>query len=237
MRYQVAAEIRADLKRLRRETDSSGRVTPAAARKCPQAWPCRFRARPLQWRFACLRRRVRAERVQFGGDASGGAAQNRHGFNGLVLLALVAAAAFGIYSFLSRDKSVGVRSFYGDAGDGDGQSLACGDIARRELHSERAARWRAGKLVAAQRAHQQQHADRSAFGRSYTAALRFSPDGNSIYFVRAMKRPRKTCIVCTARRCWVVAPNASSTISAATSAFRPTGPHRVHALQAQRRRR
>ena len=29
MRYQVAAEIRADLKRLRRETESSGRAFPA----------------------------------------------------------------------------------------------------------------------------------------------------------------------------------------------------------------
>jgi serine/threonine protein kinase len=58
MRYQVAAEIRADLKRLRRETDSSGRISSSSAAQLPAARRFRHRDLPARSR-RFLRRRCR----------------------------------------------------------------------------------------------------------------------------------------------------------------------------------
>ena len=76
MRYQVAAEIRADLKRLRRETDSSGRVSSSSSfasirqRSRPAV---RLRAGRDSSRFFD----IRANRIQFLCAAGRGPAQSR----------------------------------------------------------------------------------------------------------------------------------------------------------------
>ena len=100
MRYQVAAEIRADLKRLRRETDSSGRVSSGSGRKflaaCPSAlWldagngaRCFFGSVQVSSASSSTSVRQVAEQHKFG-----------VALTSVILLGLVAAAAFGIYSY------------------------------------------------------------------------------------------------------------------------------------------
>ena len=169
MRYQVAAEIRADLKRLRRETDSSGRVSSSSGSQSSGSVAVPLSRVPRrQWRPPLLRRPCQA--ASSSRAASGGAAQI--GIGAHVGNPARAGSCGGLRRlFLSFAQEIhGVRKLHGYTGDGDGQSVARGDIARRELHSQRAARRRPAKPVAAQRAHQEQHADRSAFGRSFTTA-------------------------------------------------------------------
>ena len=111
LRYQVAAEIRADLKRLRRETDSSGRVTSSGSAQLstvdaalpqsgstPAAAPAASSA-TLQTASSSAVRQV--------------ASQHKLGvtLTSLILLGLVAAAAFGIYSFVSHKKTTPFEHF------------------------------------------------------------------------------------------------------------------------------
>jgi eukaryotic-like serine/threonine-protein kinase len=99
LRYQVAAEMRADLKRLRRETDSSGRVVTAEGSSRISAGaaspPSGTTTVPACSPSAATRSTV----LQVAGRHKMGIA-----VASLVVLALVAAAAFGVYSLLSRKK-------------------------------------------------------------------------------------------------------------------------------------
>ncbi len=112
MRYQVAAEIRADLKRLRRETDSSGRVSGSSA-----AQSSGTTVLPLSGSTPAMAAVASSGSVQIASGSSSTvrqvASQHKMGavLTSVILLVLVAAAAFGIYSFLSRKKAAPFESF------------------------------------------------------------------------------------------------------------------------------
>jgi eukaryotic-like serine/threonine-protein kinase len=110
MRYQVAAEIRADLKRLRRETDSSGRVSPSSSSQASGSG-----AVPLSGSAPAVAPAAPSTSVQTASSSSVRQVAGQHKAGlvlaSVILLALVAAAAFGIYSYVSRKKSVGFENF------------------------------------------------------------------------------------------------------------------------------
>lgn len=112
MRYQVAAEIRADLKRLRRETDSSARVPSSSSSQTLGSG-----AVPLSGSTAAVAPALPSASVETASSSSSSvrqvAGQHKAGLAlvSVILLALVAAAAFGIYSYVSRKKSAGFENF------------------------------------------------------------------------------------------------------------------------------
>src|SRR5271168_571164 len=111
MRYQVAAEIRADLKRLRRETDSSGRVSSSGS----AAQVSGSVAVPLSGSTPAVAPAASSGSVQTASASAVREVAKQHKLGSaitvVVLLALVAAAAFGIYSFLARKKAAGFEHF------------------------------------------------------------------------------------------------------------------------------
>src|SRR6204780_1831469 len=112
MRYQVAAEIRADLKRLRRETDSSGRISSSSSSSAQVSGSV---AVPLSGSTPAMAPAASSGSVQTSSASAVREVAKQHNFRRaltlVVLLALVAAAAFGIYSFLSRKQSAGFEHF------------------------------------------------------------------------------------------------------------------------------
>ena len=111
MRYQVAAEIRADLKRLRRETDSSGRVSGSSAAQSSGnvILPLSSASTPAMVTAGS------SASVQTASSSSVRQVAGQHKLGltltSIILLVLVAAAAFGVYSYLSRKKSAAFESF------------------------------------------------------------------------------------------------------------------------------
>jgi serine/threonine protein kinase len=105
MRYQVAAEIRADLKRLRRETGSSSSSSRASGSG----------AVPLSASAPAVVPAAISTSVQTASSSSVRQVAGQHKVGlvlaSVILIALVAAAAFGIYSYVSRKKSAGFESF------------------------------------------------------------------------------------------------------------------------------
>ncbi len=166
MRYQVAAEIRADLKRLRRETDSSGRVSSSSS---SQVSGQRHRTdfvgfdssngagRVLRLGANCIRfRRARSSQAtqiwirSHSGNSS--RAGSRRRFRHLFL---------PLAPQIRR-----LRTFHRHARHRNRQSLTRRHFARRELHPQRATRRRPAKPVAPQRSNEEQHANRPALRRS-----------------------------------------------------------------------
>jgi eukaryotic-like serine/threonine-protein kinase len=106
LRYQSAAEIRADLRRLKRETDADHRASPAAAEE-PVAAPAGILAEPA------------AEKAGTGPHASSSSAvavaarEHKWGVAATVAVALVlvAAAGYGLYTFLNRPAPVPFQNF------------------------------------------------------------------------------------------------------------------------------
>jgi eukaryotic-like serine/threonine-protein kinase len=110
MRSQVAAEIRADLKRLRRETDSSGRGSSSSSSQESGSGTV-----PLSGSAPVVAPAVASTSVQTASSSSVRQVAGQHKAGlvlaAVILLALVAAAAFGIYSYVSRKKFAGFESF------------------------------------------------------------------------------------------------------------------------------
>jgi Tol biopolymer transport system component/F0F1-type ATP synthase membrane subunit c/vacuolar-type H+-ATPase subunit K len=184
MRYQGAAEIRADLKRLRRETDASGRAYSSGGSQASGSG-----AVPLSGSVQAAAVSAPSIAVQTASSSGVQAAAAQPKTKLIVaLLALVAvvAAAFGIYSYVSRKKSSAFESFTvtpvtetGKASlaaispdgkyilnvqhDGGQQSLWLRNVPTRSTT----------QIVP------------PSDDRYYD--LNFSPDGNSIYFVKAEK--------------------------------------------------
>jgi serine/threonine protein kinase len=111
MRYQVAAEIRADLKRLRRETDSSGRISSSSGSQSAAGivLPLSSGSTPAMSPAASSASVPAAS----GSTVLQVAGQHKLGLTltSVILLALVAAAAFGIYSVFSHKKTTAFESF------------------------------------------------------------------------------------------------------------------------------
>jgi serine/threonine protein kinase len=112
MRYQVAAEIRADLKRLRRETDSSGRLAASGSSQMsgstavPLSGSAPAPTHPSSASAPSVSTKSSSAVLQVAGQHKIGTA-----LTAIVLFALVAAAAFGIYSFMSRKNALAFEHF------------------------------------------------------------------------------------------------------------------------------
>jgi serine/threonine protein kinase len=182
MRYQVAAEIRADLKRLRRETDSSGRVTTSSGSQLSAS-----AAVPISGSAAAVPR-VSSAAAPSGSSSAVMQVAGQHKIGailtGVVLLALVAAAAFGIYSFLSRNKSVAFDHFTVTPVTETGKaSLAAispdGNYILNVQHdSGQESLWLRNVPT-------NSNTQIVPPSDDIYRGLKFSPDGNFIYFVRA----------------------------------------------------
>jgi len=107
IRYQVAAELRADLKRLQRESDS-GRTPVAAGATGPAAALGASRA------VAAATASALAQPAKSSGSVIVAAAKENKLGTGLivaVLVVLLAAAGYGFYSLLERSKHVPFENF------------------------------------------------------------------------------------------------------------------------------
>ena len=101
MRYQVAAELRADLKRLQREIDSGSRpasTQKSAARVSAVSEPASSQARVTPSGSSAIVDAARKHKIGTGLGILG-------------ILAVVAAAAFGIYSIVIRSRHVPFDTF------------------------------------------------------------------------------------------------------------------------------
>jgi serine/threonine protein kinase len=109
MRYQVAAEIRADLKRLRRETDSSGRVSSSSSSQASGS-----AAVPLSGSTPAVAQPYPSTSVPTASSsscaASRGPAQSRIGSRVGHPARAGGGGGFGIYSYVSRKKSAGLKA-------------------------------------------------------------------------------------------------------------------------------
>jgi serine/threonine protein kinase len=187
MRYQVAAEIRADLKRLRREADSSGRLAASGSSQVSGST-----AVPLSGSAAASTLPSSASTPSVSTKSSSAvlqvAGQHKMGtvFTALVLLALVAASAFGVYSFMSRKKAAAFEHF------------TVSPVTETGKASLAALSPDANYILNVQReAGQQSLWLRNVPTKSNTQivppsddqyrSLSFSPDGNSIYFTKDEK--------------------------------------------------
>ena len=101
MRYQVAAELRADLKRLQREIDSGSRVAStqkSAARVSAVSMPPSTQARVTPSGSSAIVDAARKHKIGTGLGILG-------------ILVVIAAAAFGIYSIVVRSRHVPFDTF------------------------------------------------------------------------------------------------------------------------------
>ncbi len=186
MRYQVAAEIRADLKRLRRETDSSRRVSSASDSHASVNV-----ATPISGSAPSMA--ATSGPVQAASSSSVSTVRQAAGDHKLkvvlasvLLLGLVAAAAFGINFYLSRKTSTAFESF------------AVTSVTETGKASLAAVSPDANYILNVQREGGQQSLWlRNIPTKSNTQivppsddryySVHFSPDGNSIYFMKDEK--------------------------------------------------
>ena len=111
LRYQHAADIRSDLKRLQRDSSSSGRQSPSGTEQSSSQVsaayvpPASNPSSPAQTSTA----------RHASGSSSVVAVAKEHKFGlagiGVVVLVLIAAGAFGVYEFLSRSGPVPFQNF------------------------------------------------------------------------------------------------------------------------------
>jgi serine/threonine protein kinase/Tol biopolymer transport system component len=97
LRYQHASEMRAELQRLRRDTDSSRHSAVASPESAPSAPAAVQPAHPSGSGSAVV---AAAREHKFG-----------IGVTSVVVVLLVAAAAYGVYAFLSRSRPVPFQNF------------------------------------------------------------------------------------------------------------------------------
>jgi serine/threonine protein kinase len=187
MRYQVAAEIRADLKRLRRETDSSGRLAASGSSQLsgstavPVSGSAPAPTLPSSASTPSVSTKSGSAVLQVAGQHKFGTA-----LTAVILIALAAAAAFGIYSFFSRKNASAFEHF------------TVTPITETGKASLAALSPDANYILNVQReAGQQSLWLRNVPTKSNTQivppsddqyhSLSFSPDGNSIYFTKDEK--------------------------------------------------
>src|SRR6202050_4919451 len=98
LRYLSAADLRGDLKRLKRDTESGRKSAQAASASAP--------AIPISASPAATAEVFSAERTPGSSAVVSAARQNKlsAGLRAGIVVVLVAAAAYGIYAFLTRDR-------------------------------------------------------------------------------------------------------------------------------------
>jgi eukaryotic-like serine/threonine-protein kinase len=185
MRYQVAAEIRADLKRLRRETDSSARVSGSTASQSSGSV-----AIPASGSAPAMAPAASSTSVQTASSSSVRQVAGQHklglALTSVILLVLVATAVFGVYSLLSRKPSAGFESFTVTTVTETGRAslAALSPDANYILNVQRDGGTQSLWLRNVPTKSNTQIVSPS--DDRYLGAS-FSPDGNSIYFVKFEK--------------------------------------------------
>jgi serine/threonine protein kinase len=185
MRYQVAAEIRADLKRLRREADSSGRLAAGGSSQISGST-----ALPLSGVAPALPSSASTPSVSTKSSSAVLQVAGQHKFGtaltAVILLALVAAAAFGIYSLMSRKKAAAFEHFTVSPVTETGKAslAAISPDANYILNVQRDGGQRSLWLRNVPTKSNTQIVPPSD---DQYRSLSFSPDGNSIYFTKDEK--------------------------------------------------
>jgi serine/threonine protein kinase len=172
LRYQSAADLRGDLKRLKRDTDSGRKSSQAISAASPSALP------PAPVSSSASGSRNRSAVITAAGQNKVGL-----GIGALIALGLIAAAAYGVYAFLGHSRptpfqniavtkvtETGKASLAAISPDGKYILNVMDDAGKESLWLRNVPSNSNTQVLPPVPAH-------------YTG-LRFSPDGNYLYFVR-----------------------------------------------------
>jgi serine/threonine protein kinase len=172
LRYQHASDIRTDLQRLKRDTDSS-RQTPAAQAEAAES--------------ASASASASVQPAHASGSSAVVTVAKQHklglGIGSLVAILLVAAAAYGIYAMFSRSKPVPFQNFAVSKATVAGKAtlVAISPDGKYLLHVMEDGGQQSLLLQNIPTNSTTQVVAPGPFGYQ---GLRFSPDGNYLYFLR-----------------------------------------------------
>jgi serine/threonine protein kinase len=151
LRYQSAADLRGDLKRLKRDTESGRKHAPTVSSA----------AVPVAADSIAVTTDARSAPRASGSSAVVAAARQHKlgtGVTAGIVVVLVAAAAYGIYAFLGRSRPAPFQNFAVTKITEGGKSVLAAIFSRRQIRFESGARKRTGQPLAAQCSDQQQYA-------------------------------------------------------------------------------
>ena len=149
MRYQSAADLRGDLKRLKRDSDTRHRPTSSSSSSSEHAAAASVSSVPAA--------QPSGSHVSSSSAVVSAIRQNKigTGVTALITLAVLAVAGYGVYSLLNRNRPVPFQNISISKITETGKSRMVGYFSRRQVHHECGAGQRAGELVAAELADQQ----------------------------------------------------------------------------------